>query len=86
MRHQKQTSKPLTFSLAGGSSTLLSHPGGSLPSFPPPLGFIFSGEAALVLQLPQALVQAHLNAAVALDGRQLGPGGLLTLTCSPNVN
>lgn len=39
-----------------------------------------------MLQLPQALVQAHLNAAVALDGRQLCPRGLLTLRCSQNIN
>jgi len=75
----------LTFSLAGSSSALLSNPGGGLPSFPPLLGFVFSGKAALVLQLPQALVQAHLNAAVALDGRQLCPRGLLTLGCSANI-
>ncbi len=78
--------KNVTFSLASSSSALLSNPGGGLPSFAPLLGFVFSGEAALVLQLPQALVQAHLNAAVALDGRQLCPGGLLTLGCNSNMN
>lgn len=80
--HNETKNKSLTFSLAGSSSPLFSNPGGRLPSFAPLLGFVFSGEAALVLQLPQALVQAHLNAAVALDGRQLCPRGLLTLGCS----
>lgn len=84
--HNETKNKSLTFSLAGSSSPLFSNPGGRLPSFAPLLGFVFSGEAALVLQLPQALVQAHLNAAVALDGRQLCPGGLLTLGCSTNMN
>ena len=68
-----------TFSLSSGSRPLLSQARGGLASLPPLLGLFFPCQAALVLQLPQALVQAHLDAAVALDGRQLCPSGLLTL-------
>ena len=78
-RNDSCSSRLSTFCITSGSGSLFSNPGGLHPSIPPFLGLIFPGKAALVLQLAQALVQAHLNAAVALDGRQLGPGRLLTL-------